>query len=188
MAIPLTIEDGTMPPGANAYVGLAEAESLILGRGFPDWPPAPGPPDPDPEGARKAAALIRGADFLNGLHWHGARAAAGRMMAWPRLGAEDGDGYAVPEGSVPDAVRLANAYLAWAVLSGTDIQPVMERGNRAASKAVDTISASYFDDAPSRDVHAFLADILHPYCTDFGPFAGSAVPGPGGLRIARAVI
>ncbi|MDR2613152.1 MAG: hypothetical protein LBG06_10160 [Deltaproteobacteria bacterium] len=191
--VPMT-EDGTMPPGANCYVALAEAESLILGRGLADWPAPPvqpGPPDPpapDPEGGRKAAALIRGADYLNGLHWYGRRAAAGRMMAWPRLGAVDKDGYAVPEGAVPDAVPLANAYAAWLVYTGADTQPIMERGNRASAKGVDTITASYFGDAPSRDVYAFLADLLYPYCSDFDAFAGTALPGAGGVAVAEGVI
>jgi hypothetical protein len=184
MPVPLTVEDGSMPPGANSYCGLAEADFALAARGKADWPP---PPDSgeDPEAGKKAAALIRASDYLNGLHWTGTRAEGGRVMAWPRKGAASKDGWEVPEKAVPEAVRLACACLALLAYSGTDLQPVLDRGNSIASRQVDTISVSYFQGGPARDVYASAADLLYPYCSDFDGYSGT---GGGGLVTAEAVI
>jgi hypothetical protein len=177
-----------MPQGANSYLGLEDADLINGDRGYTEWPGAP-PDGEDPESVKKVAALIRASDYLNGLHWTGRKAAGGRMMAWPRVDAVDKDGYEIDAESVPEAVRVSCAYLASLVFSGTDIQPILERGNRISSKKVDTISSSYFDDGPARDIYAFLADTLYPYCSDFDSYAGTATDAGGtGLTIAHVVI
>lgn len=183
----LVIEDGTCPAGSNCYCGLEYAGKVIRDRGRTDWPSAPESGD-DPEGAAKAAALVRATDYLNGLHWYGRRISGNRLMAWPRVESVDKDGYEVAEGSVPEAVRLACAYLAYLSYTEVDIQPILERGNRTSAKQVDTISNSYWEDGPARDVYAFVADALYPLCSDFDMFAGGATGfGDRGLTVNTVI-
>jgi hypothetical protein len=171
--MPLVVEDGTMPAGANAYAGVEFADGWLGDRGHADWPQGPG------EG--KEAALIKAADYLNGLRWYGRKAKAGepRAMAWPRVGARDADGDDIPEGLVPFAVKAANAYLARLALIGTDLQPVLERGGRIQSEKVGTLATSYFEDSPSRDIYCGLADLLRGLAEDFEDYAGGATGSKG---------
>lgn len=68
----LIVEDGTMPEGANTYASVSEADTYLLSRGVSDWPAPPSSDlEPDPQLSAKEAALIRSADYLNGLKWKG---------------------------------------------------------------------------------------------------------------------
>lgn len=152
----LIIEDGAMPDGANSYATIADADSWHRLRRSPPavWPPA------GEKEEEKESALIRAADYLNGLNWKGRRAASGRVMAWPRAEVVDADGFIIASTVVPLAVVYAQCYLAGVIFSGKNIQPVLERGGRIASESVGSLSTTYFDDAASRDVHTALADML----------------------------
>ena len=186
--MPLVVEDGSKPLGANSYCSVMECDAWQAERGSPNWP-APPETGEDPRRADKEAALIKAADYLNGLNWKGRRAGSGRLMAWPRLEAIDADGYVVAEDEVPEAVKSAACYLAGLAVVGVDLQPVLARGGRVASEAVDVISASYFDDAASRDVHSVLADLLSGLAHDFHGYAGTALTaGKSGSirRVTRA--
>ena len=186
--MPLIVEDGSKPLGANSYCSVADCDDWQAARGSLIWP-APPESGGDPRLADKEAALIKAADYLNGLNWKGRRAGSGRLMAWPRLEVVDGDGYIVAADEVPAAVKAAACYLAGLVISGADLQPVLARGGRVASEAVDVISASYFDDASSRDVYSVLADLLAGLAHDFNGYAGTALNvGQGGSirRVTRS--
>lgn len=172
--MPLIVEDGSKPLRANSYCSVTDCDAWQAERGLLTWPAPPESGD-DSRLADKEAALIKAADYLNGLNWKGRRAAAGRLMAWPRLEVVDGDGYAVAEDEVPEAVPAAACYLAALVIGGTDLQPVLARGGRVASEAVDSLSSSYFDDAASRDVHSTLADLLSGLAHDFKGYSGTAL-------------
>ena len=161
--MPLVVEDGTMPEGANAYCGLDFAADWLADRGHSDWP------TDDATVQARTAALIKAADYLNGLKWYGRKAPAPvpRVMAWPRVGARDSGGGAMPENVVPYAVKAANAMLARLIVNGTDLQPVLERGGKIQSESVGSLSTSYFSDAPVRDVYTGLADMLRGLASDF---------------------
>ena len=165
----LIVETGAMPEGANVYCDVSFADGYLGDRGFSDWPSGDG------EAAAKAAALIKAADYLNGLKWYGKKAKAGspRVMAWPRVGAFDSEGDEIAENVVPYAVKAANAYLARLAYTGTDLQPILEHGARISSESVDSLSTSYFEDAPTRDIYAGLADLLRGLSEEFDSFAGT---------------
>lgn len=169
----LIIEDGTRPVGANTFASVEDCDAWHGLRGLTVWPPPPETGE-DPQLTAKESALVRAADYLNGLGWTGRRAKGGRVMAWPRVGAVDGDGFEIDADAVPEPVRNANCYLAGLVFGGTDIQPILERGNRVQSESVGSMSTSYFDDAASRDVFSVLADILRGYVPALDAFAGIA--------------
>jgi hypothetical protein len=174
MAIELIIEDGSIIDNANTYVSISEANLLIEQRGLSEWPIPENSDAEDTRVSEKSIALIRGADYLNGLHWTGKKAVNNRIMAFPRVGAVDKDGYKIEENEIPRAVILANAYLGYLVFTGTDIQPILERGNRIASESVGSLSTSYFENGPARDIFSFLADLLYGLCSDFDEFSGTA--------------
>ena len=154
----LIVEDGSLVPGADSFVSLAEADSYLAKRGRGNWPPAPAQ-GTDPETTRKQAALIRAADYLNGLNWKG-RKLSGRVLAWPRAEVVDEDGRAVPETEVPEAVRAAACRLAELILSGTELQPLLPRGGAIKSESAGTLSVTYESGADYRDLPSFLPDLL----------------------------
>jgi hypothetical protein len=165
----LIVETGDLAEGANVYCDVAFADGYLGDRGFSDWPSGDG------ETAAKSAALIKAADYLNGLKWYGkkAKGESPRIMAWPRVGAFDSDGDEIVENVIPYAVKAANAYLARLAYSGTDLQPILEHGARISSESVDSLSTSYFEDAPTRDIYAGLADLLRGLSEEFDGFAGT---------------
>ena len=170
----LIIEDGTMPAGANSYAAVADCDGWQGARGSTIWPAPPAEPDNDLNLAAKEAALIKATDYLNGLGWNGKRAPGGRVMAWPRIGAVDADGYSIDENTIPGAVQAACCYLAGVAYSGTDLQPILERGGRIQSESVGSLSTSYFQDAANRDIYSVLADLLHGLASEFDDYAGTA--------------
>jgi len=168
----LIVEDGSCPKGANSYADVAAADAYLANRKTEGWPQSAD------DQAGKEAALIKAADYLNGLSWHGGRmpwpdGSGGRVMAWPRRAVIDADGYPVPINAVPQAVVDANCWLAGLVYSGVDLQPVLERGGRVQSESVGSLSTSYFDDAASRDIYSVLADLLGGLADGFGDYSGT---------------
>ena len=161
----LTIETGQMEPGANSYATVADVDEWQSARNSETWPPAPEStdpdnPEPDTNMAAKEAAILKAVDYLNGLNWTGLRAAPGRLMAWPRLGVVDVDGFAIASNHVPQAVKAACAYLAGLAFEGIDLQPVLERGGRIQSQSIGRLSKSFFPDAPGRETFSALSDLL----------------------------
>lgn len=168
----LVIEDGTMPVNANSYVTVGDCDKWQLARGSEDWPAAPEIED-DSNQAAKEAALIKACDYLNGLPWKGRRAAAGRVLAWPRVEVVDNDGYDIPSDIVPQNVVFAQCYLAGIIYSGTDVQPILERGGRIQSESVGSLSTSYFEDAAGRDVFTTITDLLGGLANGLGGQQGN---------------
>ena len=155
----LIIEDGTMPEGANSYVSVAGCDSWQALRGSTTWPPAPASED-DPNQAKKEGSLIQACDYLNGLAWKGSRPVAGRVMAWPRVGVVDSDGFGIAPNVVPINVPHAQCYLAGLVYDGTDLQPMLARGGAIRMEQVDVLRTEYFEGAPVRDIHTMLMSLL----------------------------
>jgi hypothetical protein len=81
----------------------------------------------------------------------------------------------------------ANAYLARLALAGTDLQPVLERGGQIETQKVGSLSTTWFEDSPARDVYCGLADLLRGLASEYSTFAegGSA---QSGFKILDAVI
>ena len=177
----MIVENGSMPEGADSYCEVGFADLYLRARGFGDWP------QDGERTAEKESALIRAADYLNGLHWIGRKAEGGRVMAWPRAGAYDKDGYEIDPDVVPEAVKAANAHLARLVLTGTDLQPILERGGKIQSETVGSLATTYFEDSPSRDVYSVLADLLGGLADEFAEYAGMA-SGRKGTLIIRTVL
>lgn len=140
--MPIIVEDGTMPEGANSYAALDMADAYLVPRGL--WPetsvtedPDAGTPTPDAVMvARKESALLRATDYLNGLAWKGALPDWQRVMAWPRTGVTlpTGSVY-VPDNTVPVAVTAACIEMAALVFGGDDPLAVVDRGGLVTSES-----------------------------------------------------
>lgn len=97
-------------PGSNAYVFLEEAEAYMATLAFKeDWDKA--------TDAKKRAALIQAARWMNTLAWRGRKGSQAQPLAWPREGAVDPEGFSIPDDEVPAQVKEANAEFALRLLS-----------------------------------------------------------------------
>lgn len=178
----LIVEDGSCPVGANTYADVATADAYLAPRKTKKWPQS------DDDQAGKEAALIKAADTLNGLDWHGTRmpwpgGTGGRVMAWPRKGVIDSDGYPVATDAVPQAVADAACWLAGFIYGGGDPQPVLERGGRIQSERVSSLATTFFEDAANRDVYTAVADLLKGLARGFEDYTGAGKQ--GGFDVIR---
>lgn len=128
--MPIIVEDGTMPEGANSYAALDMADAYLVPRGL--WPETP----VAVMVARKESALMRATDYLNGLAWKGESIDWQRVMAWPRKGVvlPAGSGY-VPDDIVPVAVCMACMEMAAVIFGGDDPLAVVDRGGLVTSES-----------------------------------------------------
>lgn len=133
----LIIEDGTQPTGANAYISTADADDYHLARSNAAWAAA--------TAGEKEAAILSATLWLNGQAWRG-RKVASRVMAWPREDVVDGDGYAISNDTVPDAVADACAELAGAIIGGADPLGVQDR--QINEMSVGSVSIKYDSASP----------------------------------------
>lgn len=178
----LIIEDGTMPEGANSYASITDADAYLVPRGL--WPADNG----EEQTAKKTAALLRAADYLNTLQWIGDSVDAMRLMAWPR----QGDG--LTPGLVPPQVKAACIELAGLIYGGRDVLAPLARGGMILAEShslkagdVDVIggdavedSFTYAGDAPKEDYLPSVVGILRPLLRE--------VPGkPAGIFLAGIV-
>lgn len=148
MAITLTVEDGTRPPGANTYASIADADAYHADRGFAAWD--------DATDDEKATALIKATDYLNGLAWQG-RKVAMRPMAWPR---EDVtvDGYCISRDEVPDAVVLGCCYMAGEFIGGAD--PLAAPDRALSSMKVGSVEMAWEQGSNAAPQYPALKSIL----------------------------
>lgn len=150
--MPLIVENGTLPAGANSYADLAEADAYHAARLTEAWAGAV-------TQAQKEAALIRASDWLNRkVMWSGRKASRLQRMAWPRLGVVTGDG-GIPADEVPAQVVDACCELAGFFVEQDYLAP-LERGGDIASLGVDVISVAYKGTAPAETVFPSLSGLL----------------------------
>lgn len=152
----LIIEDGSGVPGANSYVTVDEAKDYYDLRGltYPE------------EEKDFEQFLVRGADWLNGLPFHGNKLYQGNSMAWPRKNAFV-DGALIPEDIIPQQIKSAQIEFSHMLYSGaTPFEPA-EPGKRIQRESYlnGLKDISYFDDGaevkyPAIDI--FLRDYVIP--------------------------
>lgn len=108
---------------ANSYDTDTNADAYFLDRGITTWTGT---------AADKQAALIRGTDYLERTYageWIGVKNTEAQALAWPRYDAVDLDGYTYENDEIPEPLKRATYEAALLVLTGTDLEPVQERGN-----------------------------------------------------------
>jgi hypothetical protein len=130
----LTVETGTIIPGADSYVGLTNARAIAAALGL-TLPVA----DADAE-----VALRKGRLYVDGYEgqFSGQRVSQTQPLAWPRQFATL-HGYYWPSDTIPPALIDAQIMAASAIAGGADPWAV-DDGKAVASEAVEgAVSISY---------------------------------------------
>ena len=198
----LIVEDGSQPVGSNSYISIADADTHLVPRGlWPVTPDVPGenegdPAVPDPVMvAAKESALLRAADYLNALQWHGQPVDWQRTIAWPRIGVPQpggSKGAVLPDNIVPKAVAQAQAELAGFIYGGINPLAPAEHGGKVIAEShsttegsIDVIggdsksdSITYAEGAPVETYFPAVVGLLRPYL--------AVLPGSSGARCVEA--
>ena len=150
--MPLIVEDGTLPAGANSFASVADADAYHAARLTAAW-------TDELAEVQKEAALIRASDWLNrkGM-WNGRKASRSQRMAWPRAGVSTQDGEIAPD-EIPAEVVEACCELAGFFVEQDYLAP-LDRGGDIASLSVDVISIAYNGTAPAETVFPSLSGLL----------------------------
>ena len=199
----LVVENGSATdPNSNSYISIADADAYLVPRGlWPVTPDVPGenegdPAVPDPVMvAAKESALLRAADYLNMLQWHGQPVDWQRTMAWPRIGVPQpggSKGAVLPDNIVPKSVAQAQAELAGFIYGGINPLAPAERGGKVIAESHSTTEGSidviggdsksdsytYAEGAPVETYFPAVVGLLRPYL--------AVVPGSSGARCVEA--
>lgn len=113
---------------AVAYGSAVDATSYFSARGITTWTGTE---------AVMEAALIRGTDYLERRYagkWIGTKATQAQALSWPRSWVEDLDGYAIRADEVPAKIVSSNFEAALLILTGTDLEPLIEKGGAIKRK------------------------------------------------------
>jgi hypothetical protein len=156
----LVVEDGTGLTNAQSLCSVATADSYWTTRGGTlgeSWGAA--------VVVDKELALARASDYVRNqsrYRWRGSKKTYAQRMPWPRLGAVERDGPAIPETVVPWQVAEAVSYLAARSVGGEDLSPDLARGGRIVSERIDVLSTTYGDDASPYDILQVVDGLLAP--------------------------
>ncbi len=154
----VVVEDGTVVTGANSFVTAAFVLAYLTDRNVGTvWDSA--------DGDVQNAAVLRAADYLKNeqrFDYRGSKLTYLQSMPWPRQGASERRGPVIPSNAVPWRMQHAQAELAGRFLSGTDLQPDLERGGKVKTETVDVITTTYMDDAPGETLLQSVMGILNP--------------------------
>lgn len=161
----LTVETGEGLANADSFASVEAADAYWATRVSAAWAAA--------TTSDKERALVLATDYLNDMTrfpYRGQKASYAQALQWPRTGATEFGGQAIPDSVVPHALVRAACYLAPKALSA-DLWPVLARGGLVASRSVGPISISYRDDAPPHDVYlgveAILGTLLRDRLADY---------------------
>lgn len=159
MAAPVvTVEDGTIVANANSFVEVGEVTAYAVNLGDPfGWVGTP-PAD-------LAAATIKGGQYVcNEMRYkyRGVRVSYAQTMVFPREGASEYRGPAIPNNVIPWRLKAAQCEAAMRSLA-TDLQATLERGGKVKSENVaGAVTTTYADDAPGEDLITVIQGILQP--------------------------
>lgn len=106
-AVAIVIEDGTCVLGANAYASSAAADAYFTNRSTTSsWFSL--------TASQKDTALIEATSMMEAtVQWICGTAQCVGGLAWPRIGAKYPNGTIVPDGVVPEFIKIASFELAF---------------------------------------------------------------------------
>lgn len=154
----LKVEDGT---GGDALITRQQFIDYCTAKGYDtsDFDPDV---DFDP-------AIRRASTYIStGWNWQGFKVAGrSQILAWPRSGVVDNDGYGVDFNSIPREVQDATCEASFYELEHPNgLMPIITLTDRVASETVGPISTTYFnqgaDISASAPVLTILNEILKP--------------------------
>jgi hypothetical protein len=151
----LIVEDGTIVPGAESYISVADASTYHTARGNTAWAALA-------TDALREAALRRATDYMRQAYrsrWQGYKVNEDQALDWPRYDVEV-EGYAVDSDIVPTEIKNACAELALRA-SAADLNPDLTQG--VLSEQVGSIQVTYDKASPQFTRHRAIDAILSPY-------------------------
>ena len=156
----------TLTVGSDTYISIASADAYFAARDVASWAAA--------TTQAREAALLQATVYLDGTYQFVGRIAdTGQSLAWPRLGAIDGDGRTLD--NIPDRVAHACGELALIALSEA-LAPPEHRGGRVTEERVGVLSVSYTKDAPTGRTFPYI-DLL---------LSGLVVPSDASAKVIRS--
>lgn len=184
-------------PAAESYFTISEADTYFTARGVTGWTGA--------ESVKEAAAR-KGTSYLENAYrslWKGYRTEQAQALAWPRIGnggdsrfrfaadqsfavygVIDLDGFEIPTNAVPAQVKRAAMEAALLSLTGTTLEPTLERGGQIKSidKSVGPLrkAITYMDGASTVNRYTVIDGLLRGLVKN-APGAGS-----GNVTLVRA--
>jgi len=133
----LIVEDGTGLPDSDSYISLTDARSYAAAYGVT----LPTDDTAAEVALRQGAAYV---DMQEGC-FTGTRLNETQALAWPRYGAVNAYGFAIPSDSVPAAMKYAQVYAAAEYGAGTDVRATDDGKGIASEEVVGAVKVSYFD-------------------------------------------
>ncbi len=158
----LIVEDGTGKSDAESYISVADATTYHAAYNNPaSWS---GAATADQENALRVSAQYL--DAVYGRRWAGYRANEGQALDWPRSGAEDLDGYAIDDDSVPIELERATAILALKVIDGDTLLPDIATPGQISSESAQvgalSTSKTYLGGKGEYKRYSLVEHILAP--------------------------
>jgi len=155
--VSLTVEDGSLPNGANSYVSVSDTRAFAVARGI-TLPALTG----DVE-----VLLTKALDYIEGLRaeFQGSKLSVAQSLQWPRSGVTV-DGFPVATNAIPDVLPKAQAQLACDAYTLGTLTPIGDGRVVIESRvegAVDTKWADHGDNNPQPQLTAarkLLAPLL----------------------------
>lgn len=153
----LTVEDGSLPDGANSYVSVSDTRAFALARGLTL-------PTTD---AAVEVLLIKALDYIEALRaeFQGSKLSADQELQWPREGVVV-DGYPVDADAIPSVLVKAQMQLACDVASLGTLTPVGDGRVVIKERIEGAVEVQYADHGDSNPqpqltaARALLAPLL----------------------------
>jgi hypothetical protein len=159
----ISVEDGTGKADAVSYQDAASVSAYLGARRV-------GTTFDGLSEAQQEAACVIATDYLQNakrFRWRGTPLVSTQALAWPRTGAVDPDGVAIP--AMPPRLLAAHAELCYLLTkSGSTgitpeaLQPSKRRGGRVVQQAVAGISQTFASDAPTETELTSVVGLLEP--------------------------
>ena len=156
MAIVLIKEDGSQVANANTYVEVSDVDTYATNHGYLEiWTG-----DDD----LKAAAILRGMNFIESYNFKGIKADRDQALKWPREQVYDEDDYLLEDDSIPNALINACCEAAYREMESpgslqSDVAPNVKR-----RKVAYDVETEYFPGGSSGVVYtaidSFLAGLI----------------------------
>jgi len=156
-------EDGSIIPGANSFVSLAEANSFHADRGNTAWAGTDNV---------KEAALIKATDYIEqtyGHKWLGELISPHQSLSWPRENVPN-----VASDEIPVKLKQAVCTLALEALT-TDLNPALARGGLVKREKVDVIEVEYMDGAKSETKRPAVDGLLRGLLSSSSALNGKVI-------------
>lgn len=128
----LIVEDGTGKADAESYLSVAEISAVLATTGEDAAWLALASDTVREQVARKTMRALETEHAFRGE-----KKTQTQATEWPRVNAEDDDGFCYPDDEIPTRLKTAFALLcAEASVPGTDLQPTQTQPGRVQSKSV----------------------------------------------------